>query len=487
MESLQELQLKRLLDRLEALGNRLPDPLVLFALMALAVVLASALLAGTQVTHPGTGAPTLVQSLVTAPSVRRMFTEAVKNFAGFPPLGTVLVAVMGIGLADRTGLVAAVLGGLVRSLPRRWLTLALLFAGVNSSIAADAGFVVLVPLGAALYAGAGRHPLAGLTVAYAAVSGGYGANVLVTALDPLLAGLTQAAAQLIDPALLVPATCNWWFNAVSVVLLCAVGTVVAERTEASFGPWAGSVVVDEGPRPALGLPAIVFVAWLGVVAALVGTGVLRADDGGFGPLYDAVVVLVAIGAALPALAFGIGNGRIRSSSDLATLLAEATAGMGGYIVLAFAAAQFVAWFAWSNLGIVLAVTGADLVRPLGLGPEPLLLVMVLVSGVVNLLIASASAKWAILAPVFVPMLLLLGVSPAETQAAYRVGDAVTNVLTPLLPYVPIVLVAARRYVPGAGLGTVLAAQVPYAVAFGVAWTALLLGWVAMGWSLGPGA
>jgi aminobenzoyl-glutamate transport protein len=479
--------MKRFLDRLEALGNRLPDPLVLFAAMALTVVIVSVLLTGVEVTHPGTGAPTAVQSLLTAPSLRRMFTEAVKNFAGFPPLGTVLVAVMGIGLADRTGLVAAVLGGLVRSLPRRWLTLALLFAGVNSSIAADAGFVVLVPLGAALYAGAGRHPLAGLTVAYAAVSGGYGANVLVTALDPLLAGLTQAAAQLVDPALLVPATCNWWFNAVSVVLLCAVGTVVAERTEASFGPWAGSVVVDEGPRPALGLPAIVFVAWLGVVAALVGTGVLRADDGGFGPLYDAVVVLVAIGAALPALAFGIGNGRIRSSSDLATLLAEAMAGMGGYIVLAFAAAQFVAWFAWSNLGIVLAVTGADLVRPLGLGPEPLLFVMVLVSGVVNLLIASASAKWAILAPVFVPMLLLLGVSPAETQAAYRVGDAVTNVLTPLLPYVPIVLVAARRHVPGAGLGTVLAAQVPYAVAFGVAWTALLLGWVAMGWSLGPGA
>jgi len=480
--------MKRLLDRLEALGNRLPDPLVLFAAMALAVVLASALLAGVEVIHPGTGVPTAVQSLLTAPSLRRVFTEAVKNFAGFPPLGTVLVAVMGIGLADRTGLVAAVLGGLVRSLPRRWLTLALVFAGVNSSIAADAGFVVLVPLGAALYAGAGRHPLAGLTVAYAAVSGGYGANVLVTALDPLLAGLTQAAAHLVDPAILVPATCNWWFNAVSVALLCVVGVTVAERTEGSFGPWPGSVVVaDEGPAPALGLPALVFVAWLGVIAALVSTGILRADDGGFGPLYDAVVVLVAIGAALPALAFGVGNGRIRSTSDLATLLAESMAGMGGYIVLAFAAAQFVAWFAWSNLGIVLAVTGADFVRPLGLGPEPLLFVMVLVSGVVNLLIASASAKWAILAPVFVPMLMLLGVSPAETQAAYRVGDAVTNVLTPLLPYVPIVLVAARRYVPGAGLGTVLAAQVPYAVAFGVAWTALLLGWVAMGWSLGPGA
>lgn len=479
--------MKRFLERLEALGNRLPDPLALFAGMALLVALGSVLLAGLTVTHPGTGEPAAVQSLLTGPAVRRMFTDAVKNFAGFPPLGTVLVAVMGIGLAERTGLVAAVLGGLVRSLPRRWLTLALVFAGVNSSIAADAGFVVLVPLGAALYAGAGRHPLAGLTVAYAAVSGGYGANVLVTALDPLLAGLTQAAAQLVAPETLVPATCNWWFNAASVVLLCIVGTVVAERAEPGFGPWSGPEVPDTGRTVSLRGPALAFVAWLGVIAALVATGVLRADDGGFGPLYESVVVLVAIGAALPALVFGVGNGRIRSSGDLAGLLAEACAGMGGYIVLAFAAAQFVAWFAWSNLGIVVAVTGADLVRPLGLGAEPLLLAMVLVSGVVNLLIASASAKWAILAPVFVPMLMLLGVSPAETQAAYRVGDAVTNVLTPLLPYVPIVLVAARRYVPGAGLGTVLAAQVPYAITFGVAWTLLLLGWVAMGWSLGPGA
>ncbi|MFN7145758.1 MAG: AbgT family transporter, partial [Myxococcota bacterium] len=203
--------------------------------------------------------------------------------------------------------------------------------------------------------------------------------------------------------------------------------------------------------------------------------------------YDAMVVIVAIGAALPGLVFGVGNGRIRSSGDLAHLLAEACAGMGGYIVLAFAAAQFVSWFAWSNLGIVLAVTGADLLRPFELTAVPLLFVMVLVSGVVNVLIASASAKWAILAPVFVPMLILLGVTPAQTQAAYRVGDAVTNVLTPLLPYVPIVLGTARRYVPGAGLGTVLAAQVPYAVAFGVTWTLLLLGWVAMGWELGPGA
>jgi aminobenzoyl-glutamate transport protein len=478
--------MRRLLDRLEAIGNKLPDPLALFAGMAALVALLSVVLAGTTVTHPGTGAPAAVTSLLTESGVRRIFTEAVKNFAGFPPLGTVIVAVMGIGLAERTGLVAAALGGLVRGMPRRLSTAALVFAGVNSSIAADAGFVVLVPLGAALYAGAGRHPLAGLTVAYAAVSGGFGANVLVTALDPMLAGLTEAAARLVDPDIRVAATCNWWFNAASVALLTGVGTAVALWAEPRFGPWRGSVTADIGASRGLGGPALAALAWVGVIAALVAGGVLHTEEAGYAPLYDSMVVLVAVGAALPGLVYGLQNGTIRSSSDFARLVGEACAGLGGYLVLAFAAAQFVAWFAWSNLGIVLAVTGADILRPLGFGPVPLLFVMVGVAAVINLLIASASAKWAILAPVFVPMLLLLGVAPAETQAAYRVGDAFTNVLTPLLPYVPIVLAAARRYVPEAGLGTVLAAQVPYAVAFGVTWTGMLLVWVGMGWGLGPG-
>jgi aminobenzoyl-glutamate transport protein len=477
--------MRRFLERLEAVGNRLPDPLFLFLLIALSVAATSALLDGVTVTHPGTGKVAAVQSLLTTEMVRKMFTDAVKSFASFPPLGTVLVAVMGIGLAERTGLVAAALGGMVRAMPARALTVALVFAGVNSSIAADAGFVVLVPLGAALYASAGRHPIAGLTVAYAAVSGSFGANLLVTALDPMLAGLTEAAARLVDPTIKVAATCNWIFNAASVVLLTVLGTVVAERVEPGFGPWRGEVARDTEETPSLVAPLLAALAWIAVVIGLVLAGVLR-DGASYAPLYESMVVIVAIGAALPALVFGWSNGRIRSSSDLARLLAEAVGGMGGYIVLAFAAAQFVAWFAWSNLGIVLAVRGADVLRPLGLGATALLLAMVLTSGVVNVLIASASAKWAIMAPVFVPMLMLLGVAPAETQAAYRVGDAVTNVVTPLMPYIPIVLVAARRYVPDAGLGTVLAAQVPYMISFGIAWTALLLGWIALGWPLGVG-
>lgn len=473
-----------LLRRLEALGNRLPDPLLLFAGMAGLVVLLSSLRAGDAVIHPGTGAETAVKDLLAPDMLRRAFTDAVKNFSAFPPLGTVLVAMLGIGFAERTGFIAAVLGGAVRALPARALTAGLLFVGVNSSIAADAGFVVLLPLGAALYAGAGRHPLAGLAVAYAAVSGGFGANVLITALDPLLAGLTEAAAKLVDPAAKVPATCNWSFNAASVLLLTAVGLPLAEWTEARFGPWSRVEAVEDRGSSLLA-PLAAMAAWLGVVALLVAAGVLREGES-WAPLYDSAVLIVAIAAFLPGLVFGWQAGVVRSSSDVAAKMAEAVAGMGGYIVLAFAAAQFVAWFGWSNLGIVLAVEGADLVRPLGLGKAALLGVLVLVSGVVNVIIASASAKWAILAPVFVPMGMLLGIDPAETQAAYRVGDAVTNVVTPLMPYVPIVLATARRYQPEAGLGTVLAAQLPWMLGYGLAWTALLMGWIAMGWSLGPG-
>lgn len=474
------------LGTLEALGNRLPDPVVLFALSAALVVLASLLSAGATVAHPATGAPVVVQSLLGPELLRRMWTDAVKNFAGFPPLGSVLVAVMGIGVAERSGLIAALLGRAARLVPAAWLTPGLLFLGANGALASDASFVVLVPLGAALWAAAGRHPLAGMTLAYAAVSGGYGANLLVTALDPLLAGLTQGAAQLVDPTVTVAATCNWFFNIASVGVVTGVGALVAPSVERRFGPWEARAAdqdlgADEPVGAALAAGAVTLVALAGVA-----WGLLRAPDGSWAPVYDSMVALIAVAALVPGVAHAVATGRVRDSAGAVRLAADAAGGLGGYIVLAFVAAQFVAWFNWSNLGLVTAVRGAEAVRGLGLSGTALLAAFVALSGVLNLLIASASAKWAFMAPLFVPMLMLLGVEPATTQAAYRVGDAVTNVLTPLMPYMPLVLAAARRYVPDTGLGTVLAAQVPFAVAWGVSWTALLLVWDAAGWPLGLG-
>ncbi len=474
-----------MLDWLERAGNKLPDPVVLFAGVSVAVAMLSALLAalGWAVPHPSKDELVAVINLLSPDMLRRMWTDAVKNFGAFPPLASVLVAVMGIGVAEKTGLVGAVLGRAVASVPPRWLTAAMLFVGANGAIASDASFVVLVPLGATLWAQAGRHPLAGLAIAYAAVSGGYGANLLVTALDPLLAGLTDAAAKLVDPTVKVAATCNWFFNIASVFLVTGVGAWVAPSVEARFGPWSGREARAEGHDPAL-RPALLAGVATVVVLVLVAVFVIRGDS--WAPVYDSMVILVATAAFVPGVVYGVVNGKIRSSNDAMRVVAEAASGMGAYIVLAFAAAQFVAWFNWSNLGIVLAVKGAAVVGSLGLPSTLLLALFVLLSGVLNVLVASASAKWAFMAPLFVPMLMLLGVDPATTQAAYRVGDAVTNVLTPLMPYMPIVLAAARRYVPEAGMGTVLAAQVPFAVAWGITWTAMLLGWHAMGWPLGLG-
>ena len=473
-----------LLGWLEVAGNRLPDPVVLFGVVAASIVAVSAAAAGATVSNPLTHVPVSVESLASGAMLRRMWTDAVRNFVAFPPLGNVLVAVMGIGVAERSGLFAAALGRAITRIPPAGLTAALLFFGANAAIASDASFVVVVPLGATLWARVGRHPLAGLTLAYAAVSGAYGSNLLITAMDPLLSGLTEGAARLVDPSAHVPATCNWAFNAASVFLITGVGLLLAPRMERGFGPWAlQQEPLEAEPRlgptgVALGLTLL---ALLGIA-----TFTLRSDDGSWAPVYDSIVPLIAVLCLVPGLVFAWSNGRIRDTAGAARLASEAVGGMGGYIVLAFAAAQFVAWFNWSNLGMVSAVRGAALLRELNLGPTLLLAALVLLSAGLNLIVVSASAKWALMAPLFVPMFMLLGLDPATTQAAYRVGDAFTNTITPLMPYLPIVLAAARRYVPDAGLGTLLAPQFPFALAFGVAWTGMLLLWNAGGWPLGVG-
>lgn len=476
----------RVLDALESAGNRLPDPVLLFAGVAASIALFSAILAGIgwSVPHSATGDTVNVTSLLDGPMLRKMWTDAVKNFGAFPPLASVLAAVMGIGVAERSGLIGAVLGRAVTSVPPWALTIAMLFVGANGALASDASFVILVPLGATLWARAGRHPLAGMSIAYAAVSGGYGANLLVTALDPLLAGLTEAAAKLVNPDIRVGATCNWYFNIASVFVVTGVGALVAPGVERRFGPWSQKEAATDEEGANLG-PALIAGCFTVVVLSLIAFFVIRADDGAWTPVYDSMVLLVATTALVPGVVFGITTGKVKNSQDAVRLASDAAGGMGGYIVLAFTAAQFVAWFNWSNLGLVLAVKGATAVAAFGLSATVLLLGFVLLSGVLNILIASASAKWALMAPLFVPMLMLLGVEPATTQAAYRVGDAVTNVLTPLMPYMPIVLAAARRYVPGTGMGTVLAAQVPFAIAWGISWTGMLLFWDAAGLPLGP--
>lgn len=490
-----------LLGRIERVGNRLPDPATLFAGLGLLTLLASSAVAraGLTVAHPATGAAVGATDLLSGEGLRLVLTGVVTNFTGFAPLGTVLVVMLGIGIAERTGLLAAALAASVRGVPRRLVTPAVVLAGINSSVAVDAGYVVLTPLAGALYAALGRHPLAGVAAAFAGVSGGFSASLFLSVVDPMLAGLTQEAARLIDPAYTVAVTANYWFLAASVPVLTLVAWVVSDLiVEPRLGPWRPAAEPEPtGPGPAAGTTvrrglvaaalAVTMVAAAAAVLVLPDGAPLRDPAGGFAPFFQALVPLLALAFALAGVAYGVVVGTLRSDRDAARMMAESMAAMGSYVVLACFAGQFVAWFRQSGLGLMLAVAGAGFLRGAGLAGPLLLPATALLVMAVNLVMASASAKWAAIAPVLVPMLMTLGWSPEVTQAVYRVGDSTTNIVTPLNPYFPVVVVAVRRWLPGAGLGTLVAAMLPYALAFALTWPALLLCWVAAGVPVGPGA
>ncbi|MEO1272658.1 MAG: AbgT family transporter, partial [Myxococcota bacterium] len=430
---------------------------------------------------------------------------AIKNFTGFAPLGPVLAVMIGIGIAERTGLITMGLRLLVQSVPNNLITSTLVFAGVMSSMVADAGYVVLTPLGAVLFAGLGRHPLAGLAAAFAGVSGGFSANLLVTSLDPLLARLTDQAAKTIDPSYAVNATANYYFMIASTFLVTIVGTLVTiwvvEPMLGEWNPEDGSATRTEASAPtdeerkhfmiALGFGVLMLVAI--ALLALLPSSPLRETIkpgepaiGVLGPFFESIEVLIMGLFIVPGVAYGVLRGSIKNDKDVASMASEAMASMGAYIVLAFVAGQFVAYFNHTNLGSVSAVKGAELLKQLGLTGIPLLLAFMAVASMMNLVVGSASAKWAFMAPIFVPMLMVTGLSPEAVQASYRIGDSVTNIITPLMPYLPIIIVFAQKYDRKAGLGTLIAAMLPYSLAFALAWTVLFVAWLLLGIPLGPG-
>jgi aminobenzoyl-glutamate transport protein len=501
----------RFLDAVERIGNRLPDPITLFALLALTVIAISAFaaLAGVRATHPGTGAEITAVNLLAGEQVRRMMTGAVGNFAAFPPLGLVIVVIIGIGVTEHSGLIAVALKRLVSAVPESLLTATLVFAGIMSSMAVDAGYVVLTPLGAMLFAAIGRHPLAGLAAAFAGVSAGFSANLLITSLDPLLSGLSTEAAQLVDPTYEVQPTANYYFMVASVFLLTALGTWVTHRfVEPRLGTWDAAFATDvpdtdlgeisPSERRGLAAAGISVLVFAILVAMLVvpENGVLRNPEAvaagepyyvQIAPFLNSIVTILMLMFMLAGIVYGVVAGTIRSDKDVARMSSDGVAVLGSYIVLAFFAAQFVAYFNWSNLGLILAIKGADGLRGIGFTGLPLLLSFVVVSAFINLFIGSASAKWAVMAPVFVPMLMLVGYSPEVVQAAYRVGDSTTNIITPLMQYFPVIIAFAQRYDRRSGIGTLISAMLPYSIVFMIGWLALFAVWAAVGLPMGPGA
>ena len=494
--------LSRFLGLIERGGNALPHPATLFALMALSVVLISGLAAqfDLSVVHPGTKKTIEPVSLLSIAGLHRMMTEMVTNFTGFAPLGTVLVAMLGIAVAEGSGLIGAGLKLVVLSAPPRLLTLAVVFAGVMSNMGGEVGYVLLIPLAALMFHAVGRHPIAGLAAAFAGVSGGYSANLFLGTVDPLLAGLSEEAARIITPTYEVNPSANYYFMAVSTFLISALGTIVTERVvEPRLGTYTGPGH-DDATATTLGGAEKRGLAFAGGAAVLVislllwgtvpETGFLRdPQTGGLlrSPFMSGIVALIFFTGLVLGLAYGIGARTVRNDSDVVRAMGKAMETLGVYLVLVFFAAQFVAYFNWTNLGLIFAIKGAQALQASGLGTIPLIVAFVLVSATINLFMGSASAKWAIMAPVFVPMFMLLGYTPEFTQAAYRIGDSTTNIISPMMTYFALIIAFMQRYQPGAGLGTLVATMLPYSVTFITGWTVLLVLWIIAGLPVGPGA
>ncbi|MEX0958560.1 MAG: AbgT family transporter [Burkholderiales bacterium] len=493
----------RALDWVERIGNKLPDPAMLFLLLMLAVWAASWWMSGWSFREidPRTGDPIAIRNMLEGASLTAFMAEMVRTFVNFPPVGIVLVAMLGLGVAEHTGFIGASLRAMLSVTPARLLTPVLMVVGVVSHIAVDAGYVLVIPLGAVIFYAAGRHPLAGIAAAFTGVSGGFSASFfLPSSLDPLLSGLTQSAAHLIDPSVVVNPLNNYFFTTVSSALVIGVGWYVTDKV---IEPRLRGVPVDGDTSQIPGMDALKAeekrgLLWA-VLAMLLSVVLLiasawpadspwRAPGGELAvtqaPLMQSIVSLIFVMFVIPGVVYGYVSGSVRTHRDVVAGMSKSMSGMGYYLVMAFFAAQFLYAFGQSNLGALMAIKGAAWLQAMGLPMAITVVGIVLLSSFVNLMVGSASAKWALIGAIMVPMLMELGVSPDLTQAAYRVGDSSTNIVTPLLPYFPLIVVFCQRYVKSTGIGTLLALMLPYAITLLVSWTLLLIAFWALGIPLG---
>ncbi len=501
----------RWLNTIERVGNKLPHPIALFALFAALTVVLSAVCAAFGVSATGAlisggelqETTVTAVSLLTGEGIRYMLTHAVSNFTNYAPLGMVLVSMLGIGVAEQSGLIHTLLKATVKITPRRLITPMIVFLGVMSNIATDAGYVVLIPLGALIFKAYGRHPMAGLAAAFAGVSGGFSANLLVGTLDALLAGITQTAVTIVDPNYHVAVMGNYYFMLASTFLITILGTFVTDRiVEPRLDKFSGEVAGQEdtsltvitpeerkGMRRA-GIVAIVYVAVI-VLACLPQNSFFRNENGTIlgrptSPFLDSTVLLITFLFLLPAIAYGKAAGTLKNEKEVCAAMAKSMGSMGSFLALAFFAAQFINYFNYTQIGTIVAVSGANFFRSIDIGLIPLMVVFVLFSAFMNLFMGSSSAKWNILAPVFVPMFMLLGYSPELCQLAYRIGDSSTNIVTPMMTYYTVILTFAQKYDKKAGVGTMTATMLPYSIAFLVGWIVMLVLWLVFRLPIGAG-
>ncbi len=561
---------ERALGVVEKVGNKLPDPAALFLILLFVVWIISALLSTMTFAEidPRTGKALVINNQMTGTAIATFLSNMVTTFTSFHPLGVVLVALLGVGVAEHTGFINASLKALLGFTSASLLTPMIIFVGILSHTAADAGYVLVIPLAAVIFYSAGRHPLAGIAAAFAGVSGGFSANFIPASLDPLLAGLTQSGAQIINPSYVVNPLANWYFTAASTILLVVVGWLITDKiieprlkrsAEVDGDPDDMPKMEELGPKEKKGLIAGMIALVLGIVilaaVSIPETSPMRSQAGfrvtqasvdklkaagvpddvlakaapmlgqelfgktafdnalktrlgeenakKFGeqftqnaepvapqltastaPLMLSIVSLIFLLFLIPGIVYGYVAGTISGHKDIVQGMSKTMSTMGYYIVLAFFASLFIAAFGQSNLGALFALKGAGALQALSLPPQVTIVGVIILTALVNLLIGSASAKWALLAPIFVPLLMQLGMSPELAQAAYRIGDSTTNIITPLMPYFPLVVVFAQRYVKKTGIGTMISLMLPYTVGFFIMWVVFLMIYWALGVPLG---
>lgn len=493
---------QRALAAIERTGNRLPDPTMLFVGLIGIVWLTSWFLSWFDfgVIDPRTGQPLEVVNQLSGEAMTGFLSAIVTNFAHFHPIGVVLVAMLGIGVAEHTGFINSALRAMLRVTAQWLLTPMIILVGIVSHTAADAGYVMVIPLGGVIFYAAGRHPLAGIAAAFAGVSGGFSANFIPSAIDPMLQGISQSGAQIIDPDITLNPLNNYFFTAVSSLLIISLGWLVTDRfVEPRLRNQALDSDIEElhsmeplsekesrGLRMALwsmlaGILILVATAWSADSPWRGPSGSLTELGA---PLMASIVPLIFLLFVLPGIVYGIGADTVRSSKDVIEGMTKAMNSMAYYLVIMFFIAQFIYAFGQSNLGVLMALEGAAGLKALGLPSALTITGIVILTGLLNLFVGSASAKWALLSPIFVPMLMELGISPDLTQAAYRIGDSTTNIITPLMPYFPLVVVYCQRYIKNTGIGTVTAMMLPYSICFIITWTLFLLLYWAIGLPLG---
>jgi aminobenzoyl-glutamate transport protein len=490
---------QKFLNGIERVGNKLPDPFILFIVLAIIVIIASSIFSmfNASVIHPGSGEELPIKNLASGEGIQFILTSMLENFTGFAPLGLVLAMMLGIGLAEKVGLLDYAIRKTILKSPPALVTYTVVFVGILGNLASDAAMVLIPPLAAMVFYKIGRHPLAGLVAGYAATGAGFTANLFIAGTDAILAGISTEAAAIIDDSIVVTPIDNWYFNIVSVFIITIVGGLITDKLiEPRLGTYKGGVVdtVHEEEHPkakkafifAL-IAGVMYIAMI-VTAIFIPNSPLRNEDGGLAPspFLDGIVPLILFFFIIIGVTYGITVGKIKSSKDISKYMAESMKDMAGYIVLIFAIAQFISYFNWSNIGTWVAVNGAEILKEINFTGIWLIIGYILFTATLNFLITSGSAKWALEAPVFIPMFMQLGYSPAFTQAAYRIADSSTNIVTPLMPYMVIILAFMQKYDKKAGVGTFISLMIPYSAAFLFTWIILILIFYYAGIPFGPG-